>query len=169
MDDTGNGAARHSLSLYVSNKPGVLIRVALVFSRRGFNIDSLVVSETQDPRYSRMNIVARGGRETLEQILKQLNKLVDVIHARDYSYEDVIQKELALVKIDCPPERRAEAFQVMEAFKARTIDLAESTLAVEVTGSSEKLDAFETLLRPFGIRDMVRSGKLLMARGTETT
>jgi acetolactate synthase-1/3 small subunit len=116
-----------------------------------------------------MNIVARGGRETLEQILKQLNKLVDVIHARDYSYEDIIQKELALVKIDCPPERRAEAFQVMEAFKAKTIDLADATLAVEVTGSSEKLDAFETLLRPFGIRDMVRSGKLLMARGAETT
>jgi acetolactate synthase-1/3 small subunit len=168
MDDTNNGAARHSLSLYVANKPGVLIRVALVFSRRGFNIDSLVVSETQDPRYSRMNIVARGERESLERILKQLNKLVDVIHARDYSYEDVIQ-ELALVKIDCPPERRAEAFQVMEAFKAKTIDLAEATLAVEVTGSSEKLDAFETLLRPFGIRDMVRSGKLLMARGVETT
>jgi acetolactate synthase-1/3 small subunit len=168
MDDP-SGAARHSLSLFVSNKPGVLIRIALVFSRRGFNIDSLVVSPTQDPRYSRMNIVARGGRDTLEQILKQLNKLVDVIHARDYSYEDVIQKELALVKIDCPSERRAEAFQVMEAFKARTIDLAESTLAVEVTGSSEKLDAFETLLRPFGIRDIVRSGKLLMARGEKTT
>ena len=158
MEDTNSGVARHSLSLYVANKPGVLIRVALVFSRRGFNIDSLVVSETQDPRFSRMNIVARGGRDTLEQILKQLNKLVDVI-----------QKELALVKIDCPPARRPEAFQVMEAFKAKTIDLAESTLAVEVTGSSEKLDAFETLLRPFGIRDMVRSGKLLMARGTETT
>ena len=116
-----------------------------------------------------MNIVARGERETLERILGQLNKLVDVIHARDYSYEDVIQKELALVKIDCPADRRSEAFQVMEAFKAKTIDLAESTLAVEVTGSSEKLDAFETLLRPFGIRDMVRSGKLLMARGAETT
>jgi acetolactate synthase-1/3 small subunit len=116
-----------------------------------------------------MNIVARGGRESLEQILKQLNKLVDVIHARDYSYEDVIQKELALIKIDCPTESRGEAFQVMEAFKAKTIDLGESTLAAEVTGSSEKLDAFETLLRPFGIREMVRSGKLLMARGAETT
>ena len=91
------------------------------------------------------------------------------VHARDYSYEDVIQKELALVKIDCPPERRPEAFQVMEAFKARTIDLAEATLAVEVIGSSEKLDAFETLLRPFGIREMVRTGKVLMARGAETT
>ena len=169
MDGDSNGTARHSLSLYVANKPGVLIRIALVFSRRGFNIDSLVVSETEDPRFSRMNIVAIGGRETLAQILKQLNKLVDVVHARDYSYEDVIQKELALVKIDCPAERRAEAFQVMEAFKARTIDLAEATLAVEITGSSEKLDAFELLLRPFGIREMVRTGKVLMARGAETT
>jgi acetolactate synthase I/III small subunit len=169
MEGETNAPARHSISLYVANKPGVLIRVALVFSRRGFNIDSLVVSETQDPRYSRMNIVARGERETLAQILKQLNKLVDVIHARDYSYEEVIQKELALIKIDCPPDRRAEALQVVEAFKARTIDLADSTLAAEITGSSEKLDAFELLLRPFGIREMVRSGKLLMARGSETT
>ena len=120
MAENGGGPARHSISLYVSNKPGVLIRIALVFSRRGYNIDSLVVSETEDPRFSRMNIVAQGDRTTLEQILKQLNKLVDVIHARDYSYEEVIQKELALFKIDCLPERRTEAFQVMDAFKART-------------------------------------------------
>jgi acetolactate synthase-1/3 small subunit len=165
----GNGAARHSISLYVANKPGVLIRIALVFSRRGYNIDSLVVSETEDPGFSRMNIVATGDRATLEQIIKQLNKLVDVIHARDYSYEDVIQKELALFKIDCAPERRAEALQVMEAFKAKTIDLSERTLAVEVTGSSEKLDALETMLRSFHIREMVRTGKVLMARGEAAT
>src|SRR5512137_2237055 len=102
MPEQNGGSARHSISLYVANKPGVLIRIALVFSRRGYNIDSLVVSETQDPRFSRMNIVASGDRETLEQILKQLNKLTDVIHARDYSFSEVIEKELALVKIDCP-------------------------------------------------------------------
>ena len=170
MADTSTStAARHSISLYVANKPGVLIRISLVFSRRGYNIDSLVVSETQDPRFSRMNIVATGDRETLEQILKQLNKLVDVIHARDYSYEDVIQKELALFKIDCPAARRTEAFQVAEAFKAKVIDLTESTLAVEVTGASEKIDALETLLRAFGLREMVRTGKVLMARGEATT
>jgi acetolactate synthase-1/3 small subunit len=161
--------ARHSISLYVSNKPGVLIRIALVFSRRGFNIDSLVVSETEDPGFSRMNIVAKGDRATLVQILKQLNKLVDVVHARDYSFEDVIQKELALFKIDCPTERRAEAIQVMEAFKAKTIDLTETTMAIEATGSSEKLDALETMLRSFHIREMVRTGKVLMARGEATT
>jgi acetolactate synthase-1/3 small subunit len=169
MAEPTTDPARHSISLYVANKPGVLIRVSLVFSRRGFNIDSLVVSETEDPRFSRMNIVAKGDRNTLEQILKQLNKLVDVIHARDYAYEDVLQRELALFKIDCSPERRTEAFQVMEAFKARTIDLSDKTLAVEVTGSSEKLDALETMLRGFGIREMVRTGKVLMARGEAAT
>ncbi|MDA8408912.1 MAG: acetolactate synthase small subunit [Treponema sp.] len=169
MADTNGTATRHTISLYVANKPGVLIRIALVFSRRGFNIDSLVVSETEDPGFSRMNIVAKGDRTTLEQILKQLNKLVDVVHARDYAFEDVIQKELALVKIDCPPERRAEALQVIETFKAKTIDLTETTLAVEVTGNSEKLDALETMLRSFHIREMVRTGKVLMARGEAAT
>jgi len=169
MADIATAPARHSISLYVANKPGVLIRIALVFSRRGYNIDSLVVSETEDERYSRMNIVAKGDRETLEQILKQLNKLVDVIHARDYSFEEVIQKELALFKIDCPPSRRTEAFQVMEAFKAKTIDLTDTTLAVEATGDTGKLDALETMLRGFGIREMVRTGKVLMARGEAAT
>ena len=169
MADTNGTVTRHTISLYVANKPGVLIRVALLFSRRGFNIDSLVVSETEDPGFSRMNIVAKGDRTTLEQILKQLNKLVDVVHARDYAFEDVIQKELALVKIDCPPERRAEALQVIETFKAKTIDLTETTLAVEVTGNSEKLDALETMLRSFHIREMVRTGKVLMARGEAAT
>jgi acetolactate synthase I/III small subunit len=160
---------RHSLSLYVANKPGVLIRVALVFSRRGYNIDSLVVSETQDPRYSRMNIVASGDYETLGQIIKQLNKLVDVIRAHDYSFEDVIEKELALVKLSCAPVRRTEALQIADAFKARTIDLSQDSLALEVTGSSEKLDALKAMLEPFGIIEMVRTGKVLMARGGETT
>jgi acetolactate synthase I/III small subunit len=160
---------RHSLSLYVSNKPGVLNRITQVFSRRGYNIDSLVVSETQDPRFSRMNIVASGDRETLEQILKQLNKLVDVIHAKDYSFEDVIQKELVLFKIDCTAEVRTEALQICDAFKARTVDLSADTLTVEVTGTTEKLDAMKTMFEPFGIRELVRTGKVLMARGKAAT
>ena len=169
MADATRELARHSLSLYVSNKPGVLNRITQVFSRRGYNIDSLVVSETQDPRYSRMNIVASGENLTLEQIIKQLKKLVDVIHAKDYSFEDVIQKELVLIKIDCGPEERTEALQICDAFKARTVDLTADTLTVEVTGTTEKLDAIKTLFEPFGIRELVRTGKVLMARGRKMT
>lgn len=168
MDMTSPNA-RHTISLYVANKPGVLNRIALVFSRRGYNIDSLVVSESQDPNFSQMNIVASGDAETLEQILKQLNKLVDVIHAKDYSNEDVIQKELALIKVNCPPERRTEALQILATFKAETVDLTSETLTLQVTGKSEKLDALKFLLEPFGIREIVRTGKVLMARGTKTT
>jgi acetolactate synthase-1/3 small subunit len=167
MDQRAMG--RHSLSLYVANKPGVLNRITQVFSRRGYNIDSLVVSETQNPDFSQMNIVASGEARTLEQIIKQLNKLVDVIHAKDYSNSDVIQKELALIKINCGPERRTEALQIAEAFKAKTQDLSAETLILEVTGSTEKLDALKTMLEPFGIREMVRTGKVIMARGLATT
>jgi acetolactate synthase-1/3 small subunit len=163
------GTKRHSISLYVANKPGVLNRITQVFSRRGYNIDSLVVSESQDPGFSQMNIEASGDRETLVQILKQLNKLVDVIHAKDYSFEDVIQKELALVKIECGVERRTEALQVVEAFRARTIDLSPDTITLEALGSTEKLDALKLMLEPFGILEMVRTGKVLMARGRKRT
>lgn len=161
--------ARHTISLYVANKPGVLNRVALTFSRRGFNIDSLVVSESQDPRFSQMNIVASGDATSLQQILNQLNKLVDVIHAKDYSGQDVLQKEMALIKINCPVDKRTEAIQIVQSFKAQTVDLTNETLTIEVRGNSEKLDALKTMLEPFGIREIVRSGKMLMARGTKTT
>lgn len=160
---------KHVISLLVSNKPGVLIRIALVFSRRGFNIDSLVVSESQDPRFSMMNITAYGDPETLSQILAQLNKLVDVIHAKDYTDADILQKELALVKINCTQEQRTEALQIAQAFKAQTTDISPESMIFEISGKSEKLDAFQQMLVPFGIREVVRSGKILMSRGLETT
>jgi acetolactate synthase-1/3 small subunit len=161
--------SRHTISLYMANKPGVLNRIALIFSRRGFNIDSLVVSESQDPKFSQMNIVATGDAESLEKIIGQLNKLVDVLHARDYSGQDVIQKEMAMIKINCLPEKRAEAMQIIETFKAQIIDLTVETLTVESQGTSNKLDALKIMLEPFGIREIVRSGKMLIARGTKTT
>lgn len=161
--------ARHTISLYVANKPGVLNRIALTFSRRGFNIDSLVVSESQDPRFSQMNIVASGDQDSLEKILSQLNKLIDVVHAKDYSGQDILQKEMALIKINCLPEKRTEAIQIVQSFKAQTVDLTAETLTIEVRGNSEKLDALKVMLEPFGIREIVRSGKMLMARGTKTT
>lgn len=164
-----NTQKKHVISLLVSNKPGVLIRIALVFSRRGYNIDSLVVSESQDPRFSMMNISASGDPDTLHLILAQLNKLIDVVHARDYTDSDILQKELALVKINCSAEQRTQALQIAQAFKAKTIDIGQESLIFEIAGQSEKLDAFQKMLIPFGVREVVRSGKLLMARGLETT
>ncbi|MFW6313889.1 MAG: acetolactate synthase small subunit, partial [Spirochaetota bacterium] len=114
---------KHTISLYVANKPGVLIRIALVFARRGYNIDSLVVSAAPDPDFSTMNIVASGDRKTLDQILKQLNKLVDVVHATDRTNDDVIHREMALMKIHCEPELRGEVLQLAKALDCDTVDL----------------------------------------------
>ena len=160
---------RHTISLYVANKPGVLNRIALVFGRRGYNIDSLVVSESTDPDYSYMNIVATGDSETLVQIINQLNKLVDVVSAKDYSNEDVIQKELALFKINCPPDRRTEVLQIALTFKAVSEDLTSTTLTLMVTGKSEKIDALKEMLQPYGILELVRTGKVLISRGDHRT
>jgi len=160
---------RHTISLYVANKPGVLNRIALVFGRRGYNIDSLVVSESTDPNYSFMNIVASGDGETLVQIIKQLNKLVDVVSAKDYSQEDVIQKELALFKINCTPERRTEVLQIAQTFKAVSEDLTTTTLTLMVTGKSEKIDALKVMLAPYEILELVRTGKVLISRGDHRT
>ncbi|MBN2510528.1 MAG: acetolactate synthase small subunit [Spirochaetales bacterium] len=160
---------RHTISLYVANKPGVLIRTALVFARRGYNIDSLVVSEAHDPAYSQMNIVASGDTKTLDQILKQLNKLVDVIHAKDNTDETTIQKELALLKVKCNDTNRSELIQIITAYKGNVVDLSETTMVFQVSGSSEKLDAVHRLCDHYGVLEMIRSGKLLMARGESIT
>jgi len=160
---------KHTISLYVANKPGVLIRISLVFARRGYNIDSLVVSEAKDPAFSRMNIVAIGEKETLNQILKQLNRLVDVVHASDYSKMDVLQRELSLVKIKCRNSERTEILQISQAFKSQTVDISDNTLTLQVTGSSEKLDAFQKLLNSYEVIEIVRTGKVLMHRGEKTT
>ncbi len=167
MDE--NSVDSHSISLLVNNKPGVLIRISLVFARRGYNIDSLVVSPTQNEIYSRMSITASGDRQTLEQIIKQLNKLVDVIHACDHTGEVVVEKELALIKVKCPVECRTEVLQVSEHFKCQTVDITEDTLMLQVTGGTDKLDALHTMLTRYTILEMVRTGKIIMARGVATT
>jgi acetolactate synthase I/III small subunit len=156
---------QHTISLLVNNRPGVLIRIAMVFARRGYNIDSLVVSPTHNGKFARMNVVASGELSTLVQILKQLNKLIDVIHAKDHTGETVVEKELALIKVRCRPEQRTEVLQVVEHFKAQTVDIADTTLLMQVTGSTEKLDAMQTMLDKYGILELVRTGKVLMARG----
>ena len=159
----------HSISLLVNNKPGVLIRISLVFARRGYNIDSLVVSPAHNRQFSRMSITASGDPETLVLILGQLNKLVDVIHATDHTGDVVVQRELALIKVDCMAERRTEVLQISEHFKCQSVDISDTTLLLEATGNTDKLDALELMLEKYGIVEIVRSGKLVMARGASPT
>lgn len=160
---------KHTISLYVSNKPGVLIRIALVFARRGYNIDSLVVSPGTDPDFSTMNIVARGSREVLDQILKQLNKLVDVVHATDRTGESVIQRELALIKVQCEPVQRTEVLQLAQALQCRSLDVGDTTVILQFAGTSEELDGVSRILASFGSVELVRTGKILITRGPEPT
>jgi len=166
---SGASVKKHTISLYVHNKPGVLNRTALVFGRRGFNIDSIVASPAHDPSFTHMNIVATGDQRTLEQILKQLNKLVDVVHAVEHTGAGAIERELAMIKLRCPADTRTEVMEVAHTFKCRILDLTENTITVQVTGTSEKLDAFHKLVNKYGVLEMVRTGKVLIARGEEIT
>ena len=159
----------HTISLFVNNKPGVLVRVALVFSRRGFNIESLVVSPGVEGRFSRMTITCSGRKDDLEQIIKQLAKLVDVVHAIDHTTDVTYSVEIALVKLECALEERTPILQIAEHYKARVVDFGTDSLILQAHGSSEKLDALIELLRPFRLVELVRSGKLLMARGERVT
>ncbi len=159
----------HAISLFVNNKPGVLVRVALVFSRRAFNIESLVVSPAAEGRFSRMTITCSGATEDLEQVVKQLAKLVDVVHAIDHTGDLSYETEIALVKVEAPLEERTQILQVAEHFKARVVDYGTDSVIFQAHGSSDKLDAFIDLLRPYNLVELVRSGKLLMARGRRLT
>jgi acetolactate synthase-1/3 small subunit len=159
----------HTISLYVNNKPGVLVRVALVFARRGYNIESLVVSPAARGDFSRMTITCSGDRQTLEQIIKQLAKLVDVVHAIDHTGDDSYETEIALVKLESRLDQRTEILQIAEHYGAKVVDYGPESLMLRVYGSSDKLDAFLGLLKPLGLRELVRSGKILMARGLAAT
>jgi acetolactate synthase-1/3 small subunit len=159
----------HTLSMFVSNKPGVLGRVCQVFSRRGFNIDSLVVSQGRDPRYSRMTVGISGHPEGLHQIIMQCNKLIDVIHCFEHSDKDAVVKEMVLVKLQATAEHRTEILQIIEHFNGKTVDLQEDSLIVMIHGNSDKVDAAVNLLGKFDIIETVRTGKVVMARGVAET
>lgn len=159
----------HAISLTVANRPGVLVRVALVFSRRGFNIDSLVVSPAIDGDFSRMNIVARGEPRELGQMIAQLEKLVDVVAAKDHTDDDIVMRELALIKVLCSPEERSEILQLVQHFRATTVDMTESSMTIQVTGESEKIDAMTRLCSKFHMVEFIRTGKVIVARGPEAT
>ncbi len=159
---------QHTITALVDNKPGVLARVSGLFSRRGYNIESLAVSITEDPGVSRMTIVVEGDDDVLEQISKQLNKLVDVIRVTDYQGIPIVQRELAMIKVTAESSSRSEIMQIVDIFRAKIIDISDKTFTVEVTGSVEKVDALEKLLEPYGIKEIVRTGRIAMARGPRT-
>ncbi|WP_292371622.1 MULTISPECIES: acetolactate synthase small subunit [unclassified Methanosarcina] len=156
---------KHTLAVLVENKSGVLSRVASLFSRRGYNIDSLAVGVTEDPKTSRMTIVVDGDDHVLEQVTKQLNKLVDVIKVSDIGGDEAVERELALIKVTADVNARTEIIQIADIFRARIVDVAPKSMTIEVTGDEAKIQAIEKLLRQFGIKEMVRTGKIALVRG----
>ncbi|HJH31072.1 MAG TPA: acetolactate synthase small subunit [Methanosarcinaceae archaeon] len=159
---------KHTLAVLVENKSGVLARVAVLFSRRGYNIDSLAVGVTEDPTISRMTIVVRGDDHVLEQVTKQLNKLIDVIKVTDISSDESVERELALIKVTADANTRSEIIQIVDIFRARIIDVAAKSMTIEVTGDEEKIVGIEQLLSSFGIKEMVRTGKVALTRGIKS-
>jgi len=158
---------KHTLAILVENKPGVLTRVAGLFSRRGFNIESLAVGVTENPDTSRITIVVSGDDNILEQVEKQLNKLIDMIRVSDIPAEDSVSRELALIKVGVDSSTRAEVMQIVDIFRAKIVDVGIKSLVVEVTGDESKINAIEQLLRQFGIKEMARTGKIAMNRGAK--
>jgi acetolactate synthase-1/3 small subunit len=155
---------KHIISVLVQNKSGVLARVSGLFSGRGFNIDSLCVAETLDPTRSRMTIVVNGDDKVLEQVNKQLNKLIDTIKVTDFKGEEYVDRELVLVKVSVNPTTRSEVMQIVDIFRARIVSVDHNTLIVEITGNESKVTAFIELLRSFGIKEISRTGKIAMSR-----
>ena len=159
----------HTISLFVRDEPGVLVRVALVFSRRGYNIESLVVSPAAKSGFSRMTMTCSGDPSILEQMIKQLSKLVDVVHAIDHTHDAAYETEIALIKVRCGENDRPGVLQIAEHFGSKVVDYGTDSVMLRVYGSSEKLDAIQALLTQFDVAEIVRSGKILMTRGIETT
>lgn len=159
---------KHTLSVLVDNEPGVLTRVAGLFARRGFNIDSLAVGPTEDANYSRMTIVVDGESHTLEQVTKQLHKLINVLKINDLDPKDSIERELVLIKVNASATTRAQIIEIVDIFRASIVDVAKNTLTIEITGSSDKLNAFEEMLRPYGIKELARTGKIALSRGLKS-
>lgn len=163
------GFRKHTISLLVANRPGVLIRIALVFARRGYNIDSLVVSPTVDEDFSMMNIVASGDERTLDQILKQLNKLIDVVHASDRDERSLLQREIAIIKLRCTRDERPELLQLAGALKCEPIDMDDESLILQISGSAARVDGVLHVLEGYDVIELMRSGRIIMARGSQRT
>jgi acetolactate synthase-1/3 small subunit len=164
-----NNKPIHTLSVYVTNKPGVLARIAQTFSRRGYNIESLVVSPAMDGHFSRMTIGVSGEADGLDQIIRQVSKLIDVLHCTDHTYDDAVVKEMGLIKISVGAEDRGEALQIAEHFGCKTVDLTETSMILQAVGDPSKIDALVEMIEKFKIIELVRTGKVLLARGAQTT
>jgi acetolactate synthase-1/3 small subunit len=166
-----NGASeprKHTIAVLVENKFGVLSRVAGLFSARGYNIESLSVGETLDPTVSRMTLVVRGDEFVIEQVMKQLHKLIDVIKVNDLTDDSHVERELVLVRVNAEPQHRAEILRVGDIFRAKVVDVTSTTFVLEATGDQGKIEALLELLRPMGIHEVVRTGKVAIARGPKT-
>jgi len=157
---------RHTISVLVENEFGVLSRVAGLFSGRGFNIESLCVAETEDPGVSRMTVVTTGNDQIVEQILKQLNKLVPVLKVIDFTGMDTVNRELVLVKVNADNDSKPEMLRLIDIFRAKIVDVAPRCYTIEMTGGEGKVSAFLQMLRPLGIKDIVRTGMIAISRGT---
>lgn len=155
---------KHILSLTVENRPGVLARIAGLFSRRGFNIDTLAVGPTEDPDVSRITLTLDGAVHPIDQVTKQLHKLVNVIKIRDMEPDATVSREMALFRVNAAVESRAEIMQFAEIFGAEIVDVSRRTLTIEVTGSQEKIDSFERMVRPHGLVEMARTGEVAISR-----
>jgi len=155
---------KHTIAVEVENRFGVLARIASLFSARGFNIDSLAVGETEDSTISRMTLVVPGDDQVIEQVIKQLRKLIDVIRVVDLTKEDRVERELVLVKVKARGADRAEIMRIVDIFRAKVVDIHPETFTIEVTGAEEKIEGILALLRPFGIKKLVRTGKIALPR-----
>lgn len=156
---------RHILSVTVTNHPGVLSRVSGLFTRRNFNIDSLNVGETEDPEYSRMTIVVRGDDRVLEQVKKQLHKLIDVTKITELDQTNIVDRDLALIRVHSTRKHRSEIIQIADTFRAKVVDISSDSIMIEATGTENKIEGLIDLLKDFGIKDVVRTGIIALSRG----
>ena len=158
---------RHIISVLVQNQAGVLARIAGLFSSRGFNIDSLAVGETEDTLVSRVTLVTRGDEAVVEQIRKQLNRLIDVLKVHEFDGEDFVERDLLLLKVNAPAGKRGEIMQIVDVFRGKIVDVGARHLMVELSGPESKINAMIDLMRPYGIKEMVRSGRIALTRGAK--
>lgn len=165
----GLSSSQHTLSVYVSNSPGVLARIAQTFARRNYNIESLVVSPGMDGRFSRMTIGLSGDEGSLDQIIMQVSKLIDVVNCVDHSFDTSVVKEFAMIKILCGIDKRSEALQIAEHFGCKTLDLTQTSMILSIAGNSTKVDALVEMISNFKVVEMVRTGKVVMVRGESRT
>ena len=160
---------KHILSILVENKPGVLTRIAGLFARRGFNIDTLTVGPTDDDHVSRVTLTVDGALHPIDQVTKQLHKLINVLKIRDLEPTDTVARELALFKVSADGAQRAEIMQICEIFRGKVVDVTRRSIIVEITGTTDKIESFEALLRPFGMVEMMRTGEIAISRGRGET